>query len=81
VKSIKQWAIYSVVGIIFGLILGYILLWIWFFITLFAFRHGDSGPGWIVISNRVVFIIGLLIGIVGAQILYHRLSDSRGDEN
>jgi hypothetical protein len=70
VRRLNQWLIVSFTSVILGLILGYSLGWIWFFFRLFFLGYGDSGPGWINTVNNLIFMAGILAGIVGGQILF-----------
>jgi hypothetical protein len=66
----KKWFIHTLISLPVGFILGYLLVWLWFFFRLFFLGYGDSGPSWIIMINRSVFIAGLAIGIIGGQIVY-----------
>ena len=66
----KQWFIYSFVGVVLGLALGFVVAWLWFFISLVFFRHGDSAPSWVNTVNDFLFYGGVLVGIVGGQLLF-----------
>lgn len=66
----KRWSVYTLASIILGFILGYILLWGWFFFRLMVLGYGDSGPSWINTVNDIVFWGGLVIGIMGGQLLF-----------
>lgn len=67
---IKQWFLYSFVSVVLGLVLGFVLAWLWFFISLIFFRHGDSAPSWVNTVTDAVFYGAVLIGIVGGQLLF-----------
>jgi len=66
----KQWLTYTVTSVVCGFILGYVLLWVWFFVRLVFLGYADSGPSWIITVNDIVFYAGLLIGVVGGQLLF-----------
>lgn len=69
-NKMKRWSVYTLASIILGFILGYILLWGWFFFRLMVLGYGDSGPSWINTVNDIVFWGGLVIGIMGGQLLF-----------
>ena len=69
-KKLKRWGSYTLVGGLFGCLLGYVLGWIWFFFRLFFLGYGDSGPSWIISVNDFILILGVVIGIIGGQILF-----------
>lgn len=68
--KLKRWGIYTLVGALLGCLLGYLLSWIWFFFRLVFLGYGDSGPSWIISVNHIVFMFGLVVGIIGGQILF-----------
>jgi len=67
---VKQWFIYTFVSVGLGFVLGLVLAYAWFFFCLIFFRYGDSGPSWVNTVNDMVFYGGLMIGIIGGQILF-----------
>jgi len=70
VDIIKQWFLYSFVSVVLGFVLGFALAWLWFFISLIFFRHGDSAPSWVNTVTDAFFYGAVLIGIVGGQLLF-----------
>jgi hypothetical protein len=69
-NRLKQWFVYSLVGAGFGFILGYVLAMAWFFLRLLVLGYHDSGPQWGNIVADVAFYGGLLIGVIGGQLLF-----------
>lgn len=69
-NNFKKWIICFTISCLLGGLLGYILLWIWFFFRWFFLGYGDSGPSWIITVNDSLFVGGLIIGILGGQILF-----------
>jgi hypothetical protein len=70
ISSIKQWIGYTLVSLILGFILGFILIWSWSLFRVFFLGYGDSGPSWISTINDIIFLSGLIIALVGGQLLF-----------
>jgi hypothetical protein len=68
----RRWVIHSFVSVIVSFILAFSLEWIWFLLSLFLLGYGDSGPSWINTVNNYLLVAGLIIGIVGGQVLFFR---------
>jgi hypothetical protein len=66
----RQWAIYSIFGVMVGCVLGYSLGWIWFFFRLFFLGYGDSAPGWVNTVTNCILLASLVAGIAGGQVLF-----------
>ena len=69
-KNIKNWFLYTLLGVLLGSLLGYLFVWLWFIFTLFILGYGDSGPSWINMVNNILFWSGLIFGIMGSQLLF-----------
>jgi hypothetical protein len=70
INSIKKWVVYTLISAILGLLLGFVLIWLWSLSRMFWGGYGDSGPGWIITVNKVVFYGGFIIGIISGQLLF-----------
>ena len=66
------WLSLTLAGLALGGVFGFILTWIWFFIGVFFFGFGDSGPAWVNTVNDAILFVGVIIGVVGGQLIFFR---------
>jgi hypothetical protein len=70
IKSIIKWFFYTILSGGIGFLLGFVLLWSWSILTLIFIRYSDSGPPWINTINDILFYGGIVIVIIGGQLIY-----------
>lgn len=63
-------------GALSGLVMGLL----WFFFTLLILGYGDSGPSWLNTVDDWLLGAGILIGILGGQILFFADRKRKGEE-
>ncbi|OGP50205.1 MAG: hypothetical protein A2Y79_07820 [Deltaproteobacteria bacterium RBG_13_43_22] len=70
INTIKQWIGYTLISVGLGFLIGFVLIWSWSFFRILFLGYGDSGPAWINTINDIVFYGGMIVGVIGGQLIF-----------
>jgi len=69
-RKMAVWFAVTLASLAVGGVLGYVLALSWFIFRVFFLGYGDSGPSWIDTVSDALLFIGVLLSVVGGQVLF-----------